>query len=147
MTMQEKLSADLKQAMMAKDEMRMLVLRSMITELKNERVKKMKDLVEGDELAVLQRCAKMRKDSIEQFTAGGRKDLADREAAELKMIESYLPSQMSDADIEAIVQKAIKDTGAVGKRDMGKVMKAVMEQCKGRADGNKVKEVVNRLLV
>lgn len=146
MTMQEKLSADLKQAMMAKDEPRMLTLRSMLTELKNERVKRMKDLLEGDELAVLQRCAKMRKDSIEQFTNGGRMDLAENETAELKIIESYLPAQMSDADVEAIVQNAINETGAVGKRDMGKVMKAVMEQCKGRADGNKVKEIVNRML-
>jgi hypothetical protein len=146
MTIREKLSADLKQAMMAKDETRMLAIRSMLTELKNERVKKMKDLVESDELAVLQRCAKMRKDSIEQFTGGGRMDLVEKEAAELKIIESYLPAQMSDADIEAIIQKVIKEAGAVGKRDMGKVMKSVMEQCKGRADGNKVKDIVNRLL-
>jgi len=146
MTMQEKLSADLKQAMLAKDETRMLTLRGMMTELKNERVKKMKDLVESDELVVLQRCAKMRKDSIEQFTSASRADLVEKETAELKIIESYLPAQMSDADIEAAARKAIKDTGAVGKRDMGKVMKAVMEQCKGRADGNKVKEIVNRLL-
>jgi hypothetical protein len=146
MKMQEKMSAELKQAMIAKDETRMLVLRGILTELKNERVKKMKDLTEGDELAVLQHTAKMRKDSIEQFTAGGRMDLADNEAAELKIIESYLPAQMSEGDIEEIVRNAIKDTGAAGQRDMGKVMKHVMEQCRGRADGNKVKEIVTRLL-
>lgn len=144
--MKEKLSADLKDAMIARNETLTLVLRSLIAELKNERVKKMKDLTEGDELAVIQRCAKMRKDSIEQFKAGGRMDLAEKEMAELKIIESYLPAQMSDDEVEAAVKKAIADTGAIGKKDMGKVMKAAMEACKGRADGNKVKDIVTRLL-
>lgn len=144
--MLEKISADLKEAMKAKDETRMLALRSMLTELKNERVRKMKDLNEGEILGVLQRCAKQRKDSIEQYGAGGRTDLVEQETAELKIIESYLPQQMSDKEIEALVAKTIEEVGAVGKRDTGKVMKAVMEKCKGRADGAKVKDVVNNLL-
>lgn len=144
--MLEKISADLKDAMKAKDETRMLALRSMLTELKNERVKKMKDLNEGEILAVLQRCAKQRKDSIEQYGAGGRADLVEKETAELKIIESYLPQQMSGEEVEALVAKTIEEVGAVGKRDMGKVMKAVMEKCKGQVDGAKVKDVVNRLL-
>ncbi len=144
--MLDKLSANLKEAMKAKDETRMLVLRGILTELKNERVKKMKDLSEGEVLNVLQRCAKQRKDAIEQYESGGRGDLAEREAEELKIVESYLPEQMSDEDIEALVLKTIEEIGAVGKRDTGKVMKAIMAECRGRVDGGKVRDVVSKHL-
>ncbi|RKY29524.1 MAG: GatB/YqeY domain-containing protein [Planctomycetota bacterium] len=144
--MLDRLSADLKEAMKARDETRMLVLRSMLTELKNERVKKMKDLGEDEALAVLQRCAKQRKDSIEQYKAGGRRDLVEKEAAELKIIETYLPEQMSDEEVEALVKKTIEEVGAIGRRDMGRVMKPVMEKCRGRVDGAKVRDIVNKHL-
>lgn len=144
--MLDKLSADLKEAMKARDETRMLVLRGILTELKNERVKKMKDLSEGEVLNVLQRCAKQRKDAIEQYESGGRGDLAEREAEELKIVESYLPEQMSDEDTEALVLKTIEEIGAIGKRDTGKVMKAIMEEYKGRVDGAKVRDVVSKHL-
>ncbi len=144
--MLDKLSADLKEAMKARDETRMLVLRGILTELKNERVKKMKDLSEGEVLNVLQRCAKQRKDAIEQYESGGRGDLAEREAEELKIVESYLPEQMNDEDIEALVLKTIEEIGAIGKRDMGKVMKAIMEEYRGRIDGGKVRDVVSKHL-
>ncbi len=144
--MLDKLSANLKEAMKAKDETRMLVLRGILTELKNERVKKMKDLSEGEVLNVLQRCAKQRKDAIEQYESGGRGDLAEREAEELKIVESYLPEQMSDEDIEALVLKTIEEIGAIGKRDTGNVMKAIMEEYRGRVDGGKVRDVVSKHL-
>ena len=144
--MLDKLSADLKEAMKAKDETRMLVLRGILTELKNERVKKMKDLSEGEVLNVLQRCAKQRKDAIEQYESGGRGDLAEKEAEELKIVESYLPEQMSDEDIETLVLKTIEKIGAIGKRDTGKVMKAIMAEYRGRIDGGKVRAVVSKHL-
>ncbi len=144
--MLDKLSADLKEAMKARDETRMLVLRGILTELKNERVKKMKDLSEGEVLNVLQRCAKQRKDAIEQYESGGRGDLAEIEAEELKIVESYLPEQMSDEDIEALVLKTIEEIGAIGKRDTGKVMKAIMAEYRGRIDGAKVRDVVSKHL-
>lgn len=144
--MLDKLSADLKEAMKARDETRMLVLRGILTELKNERVKKMKDLSEGEVLNVLQRCAKQRKDAIEQYESGGRGDLAEREAEELKIVESYLPEQMSDEDTEALVLKTIEEIGAIGKRDTGKVMKAIMAEYRGKIDGAKVRDVVSKHL-
>ncbi len=144
--MLDKLSADLKEAMKARDETRMLVLRGILTELKNERVKKMKDLSEGEVLNVLQRCAKQRKDAIEQYESGGRGDLAEREAEELKIVESYLPEQMSDEDTEALVLKTIEEIGAIGKRDTGKVMKAIMSEYRGKIDGAKVRDVVSKHL-
>jgi len=144
--MLDKLSADLKEAMKARDETRMLVLRGILTELKNERVKKMKDLSEGEVLNVLQRCAKQRKDAIEQYESGGRGDLAEREAEELKIVESYLPEQMSDEDTEALVLKTIEEIGAIDKRNTGKVMKAIMEEYRGRIDGGKVRDVVSKHL-
>ncbi len=105
-----------------------------------------KEVSDDDVIAVITKAAKKRRDSIEQYAKGGRQDLVDKESAELKLIEAYLPEQMSEEDIEAIVRSAIAETGATGPPDMGKVMKVVMPKVAGQADGKAVKAVVTRLL-
>ncbi|MEL6881335.1 MAG: GatB/YqeY domain-containing protein, partial [Cyanobacteria bacterium J06607_10] len=90
--------------------------------------------------------AKQRRDSIKQFTDAGRQELADKEAQELKILEEYLPAQMSDAEIEKAVEDAIAQTGATSMRDMGKVMGPVMAKLKGKADGGKVQSMVKAKL-
>ena len=144
--MLEKLSADLKAAMKAGEKVKMLTIRSLLTELKKERVNKAADLDEAETTAVLKRCAKMRRDSAEQYRGGNREDLAAQEEAELAVIESYLPRQMSDAEIERAVAAIVAETGAAGKGDFGKVMKALMSRHGGEIDGGKARAIITRSL-
>ena len=97
-------------------------------------------------MAVLMQLAKQRRDSIKQFTDAGRKELAEKEAKELEILEEYLPAQLSDAEIEKAVDEAIAQSGASGPRDMGKVMGPVMKKLKGQADGGKVQAIVKAKL-
>ena len=97
-------------------------------------------------LGILIQQAKQRRDSIEQYTKAGREDLADQEAQELKVIEAYLPSQLSDDEVAAVIDEIIASVGAEGPRDMGKVMGPAMQKLKGQADGKKVQELVKAKL-
>jgi hypothetical protein len=142
----DRLSADLKAAMKTGDKDKMLTIRGILTELKRDRVAKMKDLDEGEIVVVLKRCAKMRHDAIELYRKGNREDLASAEERELAIINSYLPEEMGEAEMEQAVKKIVEEVGAAGKQDFGKVMKAVMAQHRGRIDGNKAREIINRLL-
>ncbi len=103
-------------------------------------------LTDDDVISVLKKSAKQRQDSIEQFTNAGRNDLADKEKAELAIIEAYLPQQMGADQVEAIVREAIKETGATSPKEMGAVMKAVMAKTQGTADNKLVSEIVKKLL-
>jgi len=148
MTHQE-LKEGIKDAMRAKDAVRLSVLRGLSAAATNEAVAKGKGpdtLLTDDELmTVIMRAAKQRKDSIEQFTKGGRPELAAGEQAELVIIESLLPAQMSREEIEAAVKAKAAELGVADKTGANKLMGVLMKDLKGKADGNVVKEVVSTL--
>jgi hypothetical protein len=142
----ENIQADLKKAMLAKESEKVKTLRMLISKLREKKIALMKDLEESDEIAVLKKAAKERKDSIETYVRAGRKDLAEIEESELTLIETYLPAEMKDADIEAVVKKTINTLGATSMADMGKVMGVSMKEIAGQADGKRVQAMVKKLL-
>ena len=158
MSLKTKLNDDLKSCMKSGDKAKVSVIRMVQATLKNkeidDRVKaadpndKRSQEQKDDEsvMSVLKTLVKQRKDSIEQFKAGGRQDLVDQETAELKILESYMPQQLGAAELEALVIAAIQETGASGPKDMGNVMKAVLAKAQGRADGKAVSELVKAKL-
>lgn len=147
MGLREQLREDLKDAMRAQDATRRGTIRMLEAAIKNAEIEKRgKELAEPDILAILQRQLKQRRDSIEQFERGGRKDLADIERAEIEVIQSYLPEQLSEDDIEAAAKRIIGQTGATGPGDRGKVMGPLMQELRGKADGSAVNSIVSRLL-
>lgn len=147
MRLRDKISDDLTAAMKARDAERLAVLRMMKTAVKNKEIDLRKELDDAQAVQVLLSLVKQRKDSVEQFTRGGRLDLADKESAEIKVIEEYLPQAVSDEEIEQIVRDVIAEAGTVSIKDMGKIMKACMERFFGRpVDGARVSEVVRAKL-
>jgi uncharacterized protein YqeY len=130
----------------AKDKVRLSALRMLKTALHNKEIELIRQLNETELLQLLSAIVKQRKDSIEQFAKGGRNDLVEKEEAELKIIQEFMPAQMSEAEVEAIIKKAIAEAGAVSVKDMGKVMKVLMPQLTGKADGKMVGEKVKALL-
>ena len=121
-------------------------LRMVVAELKNTRIEIQRDLSDADELAVLGRCVKTRRDSVEQYQEHGRPELAEKELAEIAVIEGYLPEQMSEDEARAAVQEAITESGATSMKDMGLVMKALMARHKGLIDGKLAQQLVKDLL-
>lgn len=150
MSLKDRISEDIKTAMKAKDKIRLETVRSVkkvILEKESEiRAKGQEQLSEAEELAVLTQLAKQRRDSIEQFTNAGRDDLAEKEAQELAILEEYLPAQLSDDEVAAVVDEIIAQVGASSPRDMGKVMGPAMQRLKGQADGGKVQALVKEKL-
>ena len=147
MTLQEKFQSHLADAMRSKDQLRLSVLRMMKSAVKNKEVDKMKALEEGEVLAVLNTMVKQRKDSVEQFRKGGREELAQKEEAEIKIIEEYLPAAASEEDIRRAVEEAIQETSAASMKDIGKVMKAIMARLAGKSvDGSRVSQLVKEKL-
>jgi uncharacterized protein YqeY len=150
MSLKDRITNDIKAAMKAKDKVRLETVRSIkkviIEKESTVRAKGQEVLNETQELEVLTQLAKQRRDAIEQYTQANRADLADAEAAELAIIEEYLPTQLSDAEIEAVIDGLIAKTGASSPKDMGKVMGPAMKELKGRADGAKVQALVKSKL-
>ena len=147
MTLQEKIQSHLADAMRSKDSLRLSVLRMMKAAVKNKEVDKMKALEESEVLAVLNTLVKQRKDSVEQFRKGGREELAQKEEAEIKIIEEYLPAAASEEDIRQAIDEALQETGAASIKDMGKVMKAALARLAGKsADGGRVSQLVKEKL-
>lgn len=150
MTIHETIKAGIPDAMRAKDEVRLRTLRSLVTAMTNEVVAKKRKpdefLTDEEALLVVKRAANQRKDSIEQFEAAGRTDLAAPEREELALIESYLPVQMSEEEVEAVAKAKMAEMGVSSKQDQGRFMGALMQDLKGKADGGVVKQVVDRLL-
>jgi len=147
MALIEQIQKEMIEAMKAKEALRLSVLRGLKTALKNKEIDKMRALSEGEEIQVLQTLVKQRKESIEQFTKGGRSDLADQEQAELKIIEAYLPAAVSREEIERAVTETIAEVQASAPKDMGRVMKAVMAKFAGKVvDGKLVNELVRAKL-
>lgn len=133
--------------MRSKDSLRLSVLRMMKAAVKNKEIDKMKTLDEGEVLAVLNTLVKQRKDSVEQFRKGGREELAQKEEAEIKIIEEYLPAAASEEDIRRAIEEAVQETGAASIKDMGKVMKAARERLAGKSvDGGRVSQLVKEKL-
>ena len=141
-----KLNDEMVAAAKAKDKIRLSAIRMLKTALHNKEIDLMRPLNEGETLQILSSLVKQRKDSIEQFAKGGRMDLVEKEEAELKVIQEFMPAQMSDEDVENVIKKAIAEAGAVSVKDMGKVMKVVMPQLTGKADGKMIGEKVKALL-
>lgn len=146
MSLQEKLNTDLKAAMRARDELRMLVLRSLLSSMNYAEIAKQKKLDDGGVIEVIGKEIKQRRESIEAYEKGNRKDLSDKEKAELTILREYMPAQMSGEEITAIAEKVIAEVGATGPGDKGKVMQKLMPQVKGKADGSEVNSIVTELL-
>jgi len=148
MKLLEQISHDITEAMKARDAVRLSALRMAKAALMNGEVSKGRALEEPEAQQVLASLIKQRRDSIEQFKNGGRQDLVDKESADLAVLERYAPPAASAAEIEQAVDAAIKETGAAGPKDMGRVMKAVMSAMAGKsADGKLVNEIVRKKLV
>lgn len=147
MSLEQTLSTDIVTAMRAKDATRLTALRMLKTALTNKSIEKGRALEAAEELQVVSMLVKQRRDSIEQFTKGGRVDLADKEQAEIAVLDAYLPAAASDDEIAAAVAAAVAETGASTAKDMGKVMKAAIAALAGKTvDGKKVNEAVRRSL-
>jgi hypothetical protein len=150
MSLKTRISDDIKTAMKSKDKVRLETVRSIKKVILEKetlvRPSGQEELTEAQELEVLTQLAKQRKDAIEQYQKAGREDLADKEAEELAIIEEYLPKQLTDTEIETVIDDLIAQTGATTAKDMGKVMGPAMQQLKGRADGAKVQALVKAKL-
>ena len=147
MSLEKQITDDIAHAMKTKSAERLSTLRMLKAALMNKGVEKNRALDATEELQVVAALVKQRRDSIEQFTAGGRDDLAAKERAEIGVLEAYLPPSVSDEELDGAVAQAITETGAAGPRDMGKVMKAVMALLSGKTvDGKKVSERVKARL-
>ncbi|MGD8560880.1 MAG: GatB/YqeY domain-containing protein [Desulfarculaceae bacterium] len=142
----QKVDADLKAALKAKDELATSCLRLVRAALKNKEKELRRDLTEDEDIQVLKTLAKQRQESIAKFTEGGRTDLADKESAELKIIERYLPAQMDESEVGALLDQVFSELDPQGMKDMGGVMKEAMARLKGRADGKLVNQLVRQRL-
>ena len=148
MALKEQLRADLTTAIKARDELSSSTLRMVLTAITNEEVagKQARQLSDDDIVKVLSREAKKRREAYDAYTQAGRAELAEREQAELGVIETYLPQQLTDDEVNALVRETIAETGAAGPQAMGQVMKALTPKVAGRADGAKVAAEVRRQL-
>ena len=147
MVLSDKVNADITVAMKAKNAPRLSALRMLKAAVMNKGIEKGRDLEDGEVLQVIASLVKQRRDSIDQFSKAGRTDLVDKEAAEVAVLEEYLPPAATAEEIEAAVAAAVAETGAASAKDMGKVMKAVMPKLAGKnADGRAINEAVRRKL-
>ena len=147
MTQIEKINAELKTSMLARDADRTGALRMLKSAVGYVQIEKKVDVLpDADVLAVVQKEAKKRRDSIEEFDRGGRVELAAKERSELKVLEEFLPKQLSPEETEELVKAAIAEVGATSKKDMGAVMKAAQAKAAGRADGKVMSALVGKLL-
>lgn len=148
MSLKEKLTADMKEAMKAREKgrQRLGVIRMVRGAIRQQEIDGQKELDDDAVLAVISKEVKQRRDSIEEFKKGGREDLVAQNEAEIAVLMAYLPQQMAEGEIRKLVQDAIAATGASSPKEMGKVMKELMPKVKGRADGKLVNQIVRELL-
>ena len=146
MGLRERLDEDLKKAMRERDVVRRSVIRYIRSEVHNEEIALQKPLDDAGIVGVLSRQVRQRRESISEFRRGKREDLVQREEAELAVIQEYLPSQLTHEEVMALAQGVIREVGAKGPGDKGKVMGRLMPQVRGKAEGSAVNEVVSRLL-
>ncbi len=146
MGIRERLDEDLKVAMRERDSLRMNTIRGLKSAVKYREIELMKPLDEAGIIGVIGTEVKRRRDSVEQYRAGHREDLASKEEAEITLLQAYLPQQLGAAELEAKVDEVIARVGAKGPKDMGAVMKALLPEVQGRADGKVVSELVKQRL-
>lgn len=150
MSLIETIRTNMKEAMRAKESTKVQTLRGVLSAFTNELVAQKKTpqdtLSEGDALAVIKRLAKQRKDAVQQFTDGGREDLANDEKVELAILEEYLPTLMTQSEIEPVAKAKLEELGITDKSGMGRAIGAVVKELTGKADGTDVKEVIEKLL-
>jgi len=146
MALRDRLDHDLKEAMKGRDKERLSVLRMVRSEIKNREIKEQAPLDESALLALLARNAKQRRESIEQFHRGGREDLVAQETRELEILLEYLPQPLTSEELRKVVEEAIAKVGATSVKEMGAVMKHVMTEIGGRADGKRVNQMVREIL-
>jgi uncharacterized protein len=147
MTLREKIALDYNGALKARDERRLSALRLLRTEIKKREVSgQKKELSDAEVMESISTLVKQRRESVRLFAEGGRQDLVEKEEAELRFLLSYLPQALTTAEVEELITQVVQETQAVGARDLGKVMKAVMAKVAGRADGKVVSEMVKQRL-
>ncbi|MGG1311846.1 MULTISPECIES: GatB/YqeY domain-containing protein [Cohnella] len=146
MSLAERLNEDMKQAMKSQDKFRLSTIRMIRASIKNQEIELGRPLEDNEVLDILSREVKQRKDSLQEFQKAGRDDLSQDVAAEIDIISQYLPKQLNEEEIKAIVTQTIQETGASSKADLGKVMGALMPKVKGRADGKLVNQIVQQFL-
>lgn len=147
MTLQERLAQEIKAAMLARDAARLNALRMLKSAIGYVQIEKKTDsLPDTDFTAVVQREVKKRRDSVEQYTQGGRPELAASESAEIAVLETFLPKPLTPEELEALIRATIQELGATDKKQMGTVMKSVQAKVAGRADGRTISGIVSRLL-
>ncbi|RXT14829.1 GatB/YqeY domain-containing protein [Ammoniphilus sp. CFH 90114] len=147
MSLLDKLNDELKQAMKDKDKLKLSVIRMVKSSIKNEEINQQgKELTEDQVLTLVNRELKQRRDSLQEFENAGREDLAEQTRAEIEVLLTYLPTQLTEEEIRQIVQESVEQVGATSKKDLGKVMGAIMPKVKGKADGNLVNKIVQELL-
>jgi uncharacterized protein len=144
--MRARIESDLKSALKAGEKRRVGTLRLLLASLQNEKIGAGRDLTDEEIEAVIRRAVKQRRESIDQYTKGGRDDLARGEAEELALLEAYLPAGLSDAEVEAEIRRIIEQKGFSASRDVGLVMKELMAAHRGRVDGKRAQEIARRLL-
>lgn len=145
-SLKDRLTEDLKDAMRAKDQPRLLAIRALRAAILEKEKAGTGPVTEDDLVALVQKQAKQRRDSIGQFEEAGRDDLAQKERDELAIIERYLPAQVTDEDIHRVVHAIVQRTGATTMKDMGRVMGEAIGELRGKADGNRIRVVVEQLL-
>ncbi len=146
MDLRQRLESDMKEALRARDQLRLEAIRGLRGAIRNREIDEGGELAEEGILRVIRSAVKQRGEAIEQYREAGRQDLVDKESAERRVLEAYLPSAPDPARVEAVVREVIAATGAAGPRDMGRVMKPTLERLGPAADGKLVSEVVRRLL-
>ena len=142
----DQLNQDMKEAMKAKDKFRLSVIRMLKGALQKAEIDKEEALTDDEELSILSRELKQRKDSVNEFHEAGRDDLADQTAKEIEIVENYLPKQLSEEEITQAVKEVIDQVGASAMKDFGKVMGTAVAKLKGQADGNQIQKVAKSLL-
>jgi uncharacterized protein YqeY len=146
MSISERLRQDMQKAAKERDSLALSALRMAISEIKNKEIEARGPLSDEAALKQVASMVKRRRESIEMYVQGNRPELAEKEAAEIRVLEAYLPQGLSGAEVEAIVRETVAAEGATGPADMGRVMKALMPRVAGRADGKAVNEIVRRVL-
>jgi uncharacterized protein YqeY len=146
MSLKDRLETGLKEAMKSGDRVAVAAIRLSLSEVKNAMIDKRRPLEDNEVVNILRSGVKKRQESIEMFAKGGRQDLIDKETAEIKVLEGFLPAAMAAEELEALVAAAIAETGAASMKDIGKVMKSVLPRVAGRADGAEINKLIRARL-
>lgn len=146
MSLKEKIRQDMVSATKSRDLVALSTLRMLLASLKNREIELLKEADDAEVMKIIATSIKQRKESVEFYDKGGRKDLVEKETREIEVLEAYLPPQMNREDLVSLIEEIISEVGALGVRDIGKVMKDLMPRVTGRADGKEVSDLVREIL-